>query len=629
MKKAINPNVIAVFLVVLMLTVWTFTLTFVSADNESNLILEFDKTEAEVGEIIKVTARVNNIKKLAGYQINISYDPDVVEVVNPDTGSTSSVIVTGDLITDSRFLPLPVLSNDKDTGLIAIGRIYINLPEYQEKGQVKETGILFETGFKILKKEKTEIKLTNERLPGGIDGTVLFDWEGKHIKDYEVIGAIQEINKLEIPTSEITPEPTPDPTPQEPTATPSLDPTSEPSLKPTTEPEGEILPLAPKLDNSTGEASVTAEIKDIMEAFNNAKTEEGIKKLVLNVERVLGAKSYVIEIPTDLLSYNDLVHKILITTEFGNIEMPSNFFSQKGVSDKIINSATVSFSIKTSDLEGLDEDIKNKIGIRPVVEIDIMADGELIQWNSPLIPIKVSIPYMPLEEPENYEFIVVWHINKGTGGIMPVTSGKYQTYPVGAVEFMTNNFGKFAVAYNYKTFDDISSYSWAKNQIEVLASKGVISGMSETTFAPGEDIKRADFIILLIKSLGLYCEFESNFSDVSPESYYYEYVGMAKELGITSGVGNNMFKPLEKITRQDMMVLTANALKIAGKISDTGNESDISKFSDKDKIASYAVEGVATLVKKGIVVGSGNIINPLGNATRAELAAIIYKIYYI
>ncbi|HOA97560.1 MAG TPA: S-layer homology domain-containing protein, partial [Acetivibrio saccincola] len=165
--------------------------------------------------------------------------------------------------------------------------------------------------------------------------------------------------------------------------------------------------------------------------------------------------------------------------------------------------------------------------------------------------------------------------------------------------------------------------------IEVLASKGVISGMSETTFAPGEDIKRADFIILLIKSLGLYCEFESNFSDVSPESYYYEYVGMAKELGITSGVGNNMFKPLEKITRQDMMVLTANALKIAGKISDTGNESDISKFSDKDKIASYAVEGVATLVKKGIVVGSGNIINPLGNATRAELAAIIYKIYYI
>ena len=76
----------------------------------------------------------------------------------------------------------------------------------------------------------------------------------KAYKDYEVIGAIQEINKLEIPTSEITPEPTPDPTPQEPTATPSLDPTSEPSFKkPTTEPEGEIFAISsPKLDNSTG-----------------------------------------------------------------------------------------------------------------------------------------------------------------------------------------------------------------------------------------------------------------------------------------------------------------------------------------------------------------------------------------
>ena len=44
-------------------------------------------------------------------------------------------------------------------------------------------------------------------------------------------------------------------------------------------------------------------------------------------------------------------------------------------------------------------------------------------------------------------------------------------------------------------------------------------------------------------------------------------------------------------------------------------------------IASYAVEGVATLVKEGIVVGSGDVINPKGNASRAELAAIVYKIY--
>ena len=65
------------------------------------------------------------------------------------------------------------------------------------------------------------------------------------------------------------------------------------------------------------------------------------------------------------------------------------------------------------------------------------------------------------------------------------------------------------------------------------------------TFTQGR-YKKADFIILLIKSLGLHCEVSVNFDDVLPGSYYYEYVGIAKELGITSGVGGNMFKPLEK-----------------------------------------------------------------------------------
>lgn len=622
-KEHIITKVINFTMIILMLTVWFFTLTFANAGSESNVILEFDRTEAEVGEIVKATVRVNNIKNLAGYQVNISYDPDVVIAVNPDTGAESSVVVAGDLINNPKYIPIPAIAHDKEKGIIAVGRVYMNLNGYKESGQAKESGILFETAFKILKKEETAIEFTDEKLPGGIDGTELFDWDGDTIKDY-VVKTPQKINLLATPTPGPSLEPTLDPS-----LTPSPDQDPDPSLQPTLEPYEETLLLIPNIYNYTGEASVAVEIKDLMDAFNNAKTENGVKKIVLDVEAIDGAKVYVVEIPTDILSYNDLIHKILISTEIGNIDIPSNFLSQKGVPDKITKSPTVSFSIKTSDLKEVDEDSKNKTGQRPVVEINILVDGEIIEWNSFFIPFRVSIPYVALEEPENHEYIVVWHIEKNTGKIIPVTSGKYRTAPLNAVEFMANNFGKFAVAVNHKTFNDIDSYSWAKKQIEVLASKGIISGTSETTFTPGEDIKRADFIILLIKSLGLYCEFESNFSDVSPGSYYYDYVGMARELGIASGVGDNMFKPLEKITRQDMMVLTANALKIAGKISDTGNEADISKFTDKDKIASYAVEGVATLVKKGIVVGSENKINPLGNATRAELAAIIYKIYYI
>ena len=73
MKKLINFNIIKVFLIILMLTTCVFSLTFVNANSQSNVILEFDKTEAEVGEIVKAKVKLNNIKNLAGYQVNISY----------------------------------------------------------------------------------------------------------------------------------------------------------------------------------------------------------------------------------------------------------------------------------------------------------------------------------------------------------------------------------------------------------------------------------------------------------------------------------------------------------------------------------------------------------------------------
>ncbi|WP_217582352.1 S-layer homology domain-containing protein, partial [Lysinibacillus sp. GbtcB16] len=74
---------------------------------------------------------------------------------------------------------------------------------------------------------------------------------------------------------------------------------------------------------------------------------------------------------------------------------------------------------------------------------------------------------------------------------------------------------KFAVSYVFKTFEDAGVYPWAQVPIEVLASKGIINGVSETAFQPEEKITRADFLLLLMKTLGLTADFSDNFSDVS------------------------------------------------------------------------------------------------------------------
>lgn len=177
-----------------------------------------------------------------------------------------------------------------------------------------------------------------------------------------------------------------------------------------------------------------------------------------------------------------------------------------------------------------------------------------------------------------------------------------------------------------KTFADAAKFPWAQQSIEALASKGVINGISDTSFAPEANITRADFLVILVRGLGLTAGFNDNFSDVSPAKYYYEALGIARELGITDGAGNNLFKPDTPVSRQELMVLGSRALSLSGAAMPAGSADDIRKFSDRAELAAYAVEDVAAMVKEGIVSGSGSKLNPHANATRAEAAVIVYRI---
>jgi len=180
-----------------------------------------------------------------------------------------------------------------------------------------------------------------------------------------------------------------------------------------------------------------------------------------------------------------------------------------------------------------------------------------------------------------------------------------------------------------KAFEDIEDYPWAKEAIETLATLGIIKGTSETTFEPGKNITRAEFITLLVRAFNLenMGEIDSNFDDVEQHMYYYGPIGIAKKLGIVKGVGNNKFKPDAHITREDMMVMVARALELTKKVTITGTFNDISRFNDASQVSDYAIESVATLVREGIIIGNpDNTINPKSYATRAETAVMLYRI---
>lgn len=90
--------------------------------------------------------------------------------------------------------------------------------------------------------------------------------------------------------------------------------------------------------------------------------------------------------------------------------------------------------------------------------------------------------------------------------------------------FSITHFSWFAVVYVHKTFGDLAGVGWARKPIEVMASKGIIQGTGPDTFSPASNITRADYTVLLIRTLGLRAEFTDNFDDVKEDAYYYEAV---------------------------------------------------------------------------------------------------------
>ena len=176
-------------------------------------------------------------------------------------------------------------------------------------------------------------------------------------------------------------------------------------------------------------------------------------------------------------------------------------------------------------------------------------------------------------------------------------------------------------------FTDLKGYEWAEQYIVELAKGGIIKGVSEKEFAPGNKITRADFIVLLMRLLKIDGESSETFADVDSSKYYAQAVLKAKELGIANGDQNGNFNPTNTISRQDLCTLVYRALDKVGYLKDIEYSADFdAQYSDAELISSYAYDAMKTLSELKILNGSNGLINPTGNATRAETAAIIYRV---
>ena len=174
---------------------------------------------------------------------------------------------------------------------------------------------------------------------------------------------------------------------------------------------------------------------------------------------------------------------------------------------------------------------------------------------------------------------------------------------------------------------DVPEDHWAYEAVDYCYRNGIVTGVAPTRFGLDNHIRRGDFMLMLYSALGRPAvEWEATFTDVSPSDYYYTALSWGQVSGLASGTGQGAFSPLNSITREQAFTILRQALPLLEKTVPDGNLAILDQFSDRDMIANYAQGHTATLVEQGLVSGKGDRVDPQGLLTRAEMAAILYKL---
>lgn len=169
--------------------------------------------------------------------------------------------------------------------------------------------------------------------------------------------------------------------------------------------------------------------------------------------------------------------------------------------------------------------------------------------------------------------------------------------------------------------------SWAKDNITALANKLIIKGYEDGTFKPNGNVTRAEFAQMIVAGLGLNAvSGSSKFSDVNAEAWYAGVVGAASSRGFITGYEGGSFKPNQPITREEEAVILSRVLAYL-RHEANASEAVLAQFRDRDAIAAYARSAVAMLAELKVMNGNAQgDVSPKAAATRAETAALIYKL---
>ena len=172
-------------------------------------------------------------------------------------------------------------------------------------------------------------------------------------------------------------------------------------------------------------------------------------------------------------------------------------------------------------------------------------------------------------------------------------------------------------------FVDVAESDWFFNSVKYAKENKLMSGVSETEFAPNASVTRAMLVVVLHRIEEEPLVGGTQFTDVESGQWYSNAVAWAANEGIVNGVGEGKFAPNSDITREQIATIL---YKYSQKKSASDAASGGIIAPDRDKISDWAMEGMSWAVAEKLITGKdGGVLDPGGKATRAEIATILMR----
>ena len=174
------------------------------------------------------------------------------------------------------------------------------------------------------------------------------------------------------------------------------------------------------------------------------------------------------------------------------------------------------------------------------------------------------------------------------------------------------------------TFNDVSANDWFASAVDYVTGKGMMNGTAANTFSPKANTTRGMVVTVLYRLENQPSTSAASFTDVASGAYYANAVAWANANGIVSGYGSGKFGPNDKVTREQLAAILYRYAQY--KKYDVSGAKSLDGYTDAQSVSSYAVPALQWANAVGVVTGkSGNKLDPKGNATRAEVAAMLMR----